>query len=954
MTPNPHSQPLGSPMRKRRGTSLYLSVLLALSSGACFAQAQSTQTPAPKPEEAVVELDKVVVSGIRSSMTKAIDYKRESMQMVDSIVAEDIGKFPDNNVVEALQRVSGVQVTNRGSGEVATVSIRGLDDITTTINGMNIFTASGRSVALADIPASLLSRVDVYKTRSADLIETGIAGQIDIRTHRPFDFKGSKIVLAARGIMQEQNEKIGPNLSALFSKTWNTSAGKFGALIDVSMAETKYRDQSVTAGAMVPFMTNNPAPGWTPYERIFLTDGRVTENPIWQAGLEAGLPFAANSTLAINGVQTPYVLSRDAIFASDFTGTRKRPAVNVSMQFAPNENSEYTFEAFYNGYRNDSFNNLLFSFVDWWGALSSNPSADVTLYPGTNIVKSRKNVGFPYGFMSGDLTTGKTDSYIYSLGGKWTIGDKLKLKADASYQKSDFNQDFIAMRTERVARSIDVDFNAGDNIPAFKFGDDTTTSAVDESDLTDASQWTIAQLYDNGIMRKGDAITLSADGEYNAGWKFFDKIKFGVRYDDRMASEGSRTQDTGVLGQKLSDYPELQHVNSGFFDGRSDVPSSWVVANGYTLRDNADHYRSIYKSTIAPNLKLSDTLAIHENFKVQEATSSAYLMTNFKTFIGNRKLDGQMGFRYVGVSTDMDFTDINTNVKSSASASTDKMLPSASLRFGITDDLYLRASYGETLRRPGFASLNPNITYVKDVTNIGYGTASGGNPNLKPTQSKNYDLSLEYFFGKASAVYATAFKREIEGFVTDYRRRITYENYDYILTQPDNASNGELTGYEFGLVYFPDNLPSLLQGLGVQASYTMLDSSQDIPITNSAGVVTGTDTTPMFGVSDSSYSVVLAYERKKFSARLSYVWRKDFLNNYEAAQFANPLGIYRNPEKSMDFQLSYQVNKNMVVTFDATNLTDEIYQSYYEYPSTHNFGSSIYSRTFALGVRYSF
>ena len=113
-------------------------------------------------------------------------------------------------------------------------------------------------------------------------------------------------------------------------------------------------------------------------------------------------------------------------------------------------------------------------------------------------------------------------------------------------------------------------------------------------------------------------------------------------------------------------------------------------------------------------------------------------------------------------------------------------------------------------------------------------------------------------------------------------------------------------------------------------------------------------TSPMFGISDSSYSVVLAYERNRFSARASYVWRDDFLHHYEAALFANPLGVYFNAESSLDFQLSYDAAENWTVTFDATNLTNELYQSYYQYPSTHNFGTGLYSRTFALGLRYRF
>lgn len=953
MTPNLHRFPAGLPVPARPAAGLTAAaLLLALSLGSGLAQAQTTPAPA---DESVVQLDEFVVTGsFRESMAKALEIKRAAPQIVDSIVAEDIGKFPDNNVVEALQRVSGVQVTDRGGGEVSTVSIRGLNDVTTTVNGRNIFTASGRAVALADIPASLLHRVDVFKTRSSDLIESGIAGVIDIRTNRPFDFDGAKMVLAARGIYQDKAGSFDPNLSALFSNTWKTDAGKFGALINVSYAETDYRDQSITAGAMVPFTTDTPPAGWGPYERIFLTDGRVAENPIWQPGLEAGLPFAAGSTLKFNGQAVPYVLSRDAVFASDFTGHRERPAVNVSLQFAPDDTSEYTFEAFYNGYRNDGFNSLLFSFVDWWGSLGANPAANIELYPGTNIVKSRQDVGFPYGFMSGDLTTSQTDSTMLALGGKWEIGDNLRLKADLSYQNSTFDQQFFAMRTDHVHRSISVDFNAHNGIPAFSFGDDTATPNVDESDLTTASLWNIAQLYDNAIYRDGDAVSLTLDGDYDTTWEFMKHLKFGVRYDDRGASEGERTQDAPGLGQNLSNYPELQYVNHGFFDGRSDVPTSWVVADGYYIRSHADEIRNLYKSTVAPGLKTGSQLVMQETFNVDEATTAAYISGDFSALVGDRKLDGQVGLRYVNVSTDMGFTNLNTLAQTTASASTARLLPSLMVRYALTNDLRLRFSYGETLRRPGFAQLNPNINYVEDVTNIGYGTATGGNPNLAPTESKNFDLGLEWYFGDASAVYATAFKRKIDGFVVDFRKRVTFEGYDYILTQPDNASNGELTGFELGVVYFPKGLPGLLDGIGVQASFTSLDSSQDIPITDSTGNVVGSDTTPLFGVSDTSYSVVLAYERPRFSARLSYVWRQDFLNNYEAALFANPLGVYRKPETSMDLQLSYKVNDGLTLTLDATNLTDEVYQSYYEYPNTDNFGSSIYSRTIAVGARYSF
>jgi TonB-dependent receptor len=939
----------------RRSRFVSASIAIALAAGSStpmLAQAESTTAASRSDQPVILDKYTVVTSGIRASLMQALEIKRESVQIVDSIVSEDIGKFPDNNLVESLQRMTGIQVTNRGAGEIGIVAIRGLTDINTTLNGQNMFVSSGQAMALQDIPTTLLARVDVYKTRSADLIENGIAGSVDVRTHRPFDFAGRRVALSARGIYQEQRDKIGPNYSALFSDRWNTAnGGKFGALINVSYAETPYRDQNVTAGAQVPFVTGAGAVTggvtWVPWERIFPTRDGVAENPIWQAGLEEGLPTAPGSALQINGVSVPYVLSRDAIFQNDFTGTRKRPAANVALQWAPSEDAEYTFEAFYFGYDNTSFNNLFFSFVDWWGG----PHGNVELYPGTNIVRSRSYTPAVYGFTSGDATDSHTDTFNYTLSGRWTIGDALRLRSALTYQTSEFETEFFAMRADRVHPAISVDFNTGHGVPAFHFIDDPAT-ATNESDMTQASLWNVAQLYDNGDRDEGSATTWTLDGDYTPKWNFLSSLRFGLRYDDREASEAERRQDSPGLGRPLTEFPELWHVNSDFFDGRSSVPSSWIVPNGLAIFNDADKYRQLYGRTKLP---------LVENFNVNEKNLSAYLRGDFKTFVGTHRLDGQVGARYVNVKTDMAFG------AGSASAKKTKVLPSGSLRFQITPDLIARVSYAETLRRPNFAQLNPNISYVRDVTNIGYGTASGGNPNLRPTESKNYDLALEYYFGsnergRANAVYATLFRREIDGFVVDFRRRVTATApgdtapYDYILSQPDNASNGELEGYEVGVVYFPDNLPDFLRGFGVQASYTALDSSQDIPVTDSQGKVTGTLNRPIFGVSDSSYSVTLAYERSKLSGRLSYVWREAFLFDYEAALFANPLPRYRRPESSLDFQLSYRVTDRLSLTFDGTNLLGELYQSYYgeNGATVHNFGTSLYSRTFAVGARYTF
>lgn len=893
----------------------------------------AAQTTTPQTDE----LEEVIVTGVRESLVQGLENKRAATQVVESIVAEDIGKLPDNNVVEALQRIAGIQVTNRGGGEADAIVIRGLNDTTTTWNGRNVFTANSRQLALQDIPANLVSRIDVYKTRAADQLETGLAGQIDVATRRPFDLPDFQMSLNARAEQQEQREQLDPNVSFLASNVWETDTGKFGAMGNVSYRRTRYRDQSVTAGALVPFATAAGGPNLGPLERIFSG---------WQTGLDAGLPSAPGSTLNLGGTNVPYLLSRDALFASDFEGDRERPAANIALQWAPNETSEYTFEAFYQGYREEMFNNLHFTFADWWGSLGPNPASTITLYPGTNLIKTR-TVGAPFGFNSGDSTEQKTDTFVYALNGKWEIGDRLTLVADLSLQDSEFETDFIAVRTERVPQSITVDFNAGNGIPSWHFNND--------AEMLDPNSWTVGGLFQNKARQEGGAQTLQLDGDYELGDGLFRMLSFGVRYDDRDAELFSaRPAPEPFLGRNMSTLPAgMITTNRGFMDGEADVPTAWAVVNGYYVNDNAAEVRALFGVPTGGPVLL-------RAFDVQEQTSSAYVQADLE--IG--KLLGQIGVRYVSVDTDMDFVNVITSDASSASKSVNDLLPSLTLRYAVTDDLTVRFNYGETLRRPAFADLNSNFALVGDLTQVGYGTGTGGNPDLEAATSKNYDLTVEWYFAPDSAVYATGFRREIDGLVVPLTRRITIPNTglntsQFVVTQPVNASDGTLDGIELGFVYFPDYLPGFLRGLGATGSFTKLDSEQTIPLTNTAGEIIGEDKSEFFGVSDTSYNLTLAYDRAGLGARLSYVWRDDSINRNEARIFANPIGIWRAAEESLDLQVSYDVNEHLAFSFDAVNLTEELQQEYYAFgdaggPTTMNFGNVLISRQFAFGVRYRY
>ena len=214
--------------------------------------------------------------------------------------------------------------------------------------------------------------------------------------------------------------------------------GQFGALLNVSYAQTRYRDQSVTAGALVPFATvDDPAAGsgrcggqlreHATQQSELDTARTHLQRPIavywarrrsiWQAGSTRPAAGRRARRLRLHGVDYPYLLARDALFASDFQGDRERPAANVALQWAPNDTSEYTFESFYQGYREEMFNNLHFTFADWWGR--PRPGSRLDHHDVSGHEPHQDARGFPFGFNSGDSTRADTDSYVYALNGKW-------------------------------------------------------------------------------------------------------------------------------------------------------------------------------------------------------------------------------------------------------------------------------------------------------------------------------------------------------------------------------------------------------------------------------------------------------------------------------------------------------------------------------------------------------
>ena len=450
--PEPKGQEEWEGMLKESKNSVSVLALLFGALAAAPAHAQTDQ-----------QIETVVVTGVRASVQSAQTLKKNSSQIADSIVAEDIGKLPDNNVIEALQHVSGVQVS-RNAAEANQLLIRGLPDVATLLNGREIFTSTGRYVSLQDIPAELLQRVDVHKSAQPTDLEGGIAGLIDVRLHRPFDFDGLEIAGGVRAIDSSLSDHIDPSASLLISDRWNTSIGEIGVLFDVNYSKRHYKqeilDNYISSQSISP-VAGSTGTGGIAY--IPLTEG-----------------------------------------AQSILGRRERLATDLSLQWRPNSKLEVYAELFYTRYRNPNSDDF-FVGLPWIGA----DNTTATVFPGTNEVKT-VNAGW-YDLTSDQSYRAKTDTYQFATGATWT-GDSVTLSTELDYTDSRFAQ---------TGYILDTHYNPGAPpayVADFNYkGTGTPYMNVPTAALTDPTNMVWRQWYDQWVKQTGNEIDWRADITYETG-----------------------------------------------------------------------------------------------------------------------------------------------------------------------------------------------------------------------------------------------------------------------------------------------------------------------------------------------------------------------------------------------------------------------------------------------------
>ena len=860
-----------------------ISIASLLLAGQAFAQdAAAAPQEAPADDTAAI-----VVTGVRASLSSAQSIKRNSDVIVDSIVAEDIGKLPDRNVAEALQRIPGIQV-QRQYGEGSSVAIRGLTQVRTELNGRDIFTASGANqLSLEDIPSELLAGIDVYKNPSADLIEDQLSGTINFRTRKPFDFDGFKAAATLTQSHFDLVDKFKPSASLLLSDRWETGIGEIGILASVSYQKTAFRQDTISTE---PFYTLDPS---------VAADAAVLET-LGRTGQTTTLPHGT-------GIGEVY-------------GDRRRLGTDIAVQWRPSDTLEVTAEVFRSDFK-FRFDDYSFFAYTSTNAIVPQPGAPFT-YADNGDFQSGTFIDLPIGNNT-SAQTRRSKTTDYSLNLKWKATPNLTISADGQYVDATTKNLRSIFGLNGTADTLYQDISG--SVPVVNIGSSTG--------LTNVATYNSAFYLDNLNESKASDKTARLDAEYRFDAGILSSIKAGLRYADRR----NKTIDTGYRYTGLSAIPtELETVDlSDFFRGDADLFGDIIAFNRGIIR-NYGQTLDVLGIDGPPAYVQSGTN------QQRQKTYTGYATAFFRT----DPVDGNIGVRVV--RTDLDVSgyyqqtpiviDENGNETNgptvfnpiAVSQSYTSVLPSLNLRVHLTDNLQFRFAAAKNISRPSFLQLNPSLTITEpgSAQQDQVHTASGGNPYLKPMKSDNLDASLEWYFSRTGSLTAAAFYKRIKNYIQTAvaTRTVTFDNgnsYDYEVTSYNNVATGKVKGFELAYQQFFDFLPGPLSGLGMQANFTYVDSQAPSPAT--AGPVTNV---PLELLSKYNYNLVGIYEQGGVSARVAYNWRSKYVVT-TAGNGTGNLPIFNEPFGQLDASISYDVTPEFTLTLDGVNLTNTRRATYF-------------------------
>lgn len=923
--------------------AMTLSALLAQSQVAAQ-QANNAAATTDRPGE----LQEVVVTGIRAGLRTAVEVKREAIQVVDAISAEDIGDFPDKNMSEALQRITGVQIS-RQDGEGRGVSIRGADPGLNRVelNGVTVLSetvAGGRDVDFRDLPVEFVNRLEVIKSATPDMTEGGVGGTVRIVTRRPFDSTEPYLAASAQGVYSNLAETYDPKFALIGSRTFRDDT--LGVLLGATYEKRHlFSNNARTTGwQRRPTVTTGPnaAPGRS-------TDVNLDGNADW-------IPD----------------LPRDIIDRRE----TKRPSFLGIFEWRPTDATTLYAEGTY-AKAKEEVSSMFLQLAANAGLIDY---ANTRLGPDNNTVEHielTSSAAFPmdlaYRNINGSL---ERKQYTSALGGKWGT-DTLKIDGRLTYAGTDVQNDEKNSTATifGVPRAI-VDYTGGQRAPNMSFPFDVTTG----------------QLVNNlaAVFNPRTNTQEEKSAQFNVEWlpqsSWFTSLKGGMDVREltmdsllfsRTIQLTSRTPlpnnanagATTTVSVPQSVIQNIIDANSGMndiaffktgelgFDGgvrfwndnRDATYNATIAASGLTLDPYGPNPNPLTNGTSQNYL---DTWA------VEEKTRAAYVQGSFGFEELPVPIKGALGVRYV--DTDTNATGFN-RVQTSPTAvsfpveSRDggykRWLPSLNLRFDLSDQFVGRLTAGKVLARP-----NPNQLAFRRTLDAAINfTGSRGNPDLQPFEATQYDVGLEWYFSEDGFASVTAFRKEISQFIQNITTDVipdTDEPCDFLtaprgtcfhMTRPVNGDDEvNINGVEAGVQYAFTFLPQPWDGFGGLANITyQKDKGYSQP-----NVPLGVTLTTFPGLSRTSYNASLYYENQRFSVRASYNWREDWLIT---ASGRGGLPEYNEDFGSLDASATFNITPDITVFLEGINLTDEV--RFENNTDIRRIGNETYGSRYFLGVR---
>ncbi len=907
----------------------------AVAASLLFLHGWSTAALSAEPSE----LEEVVVTGIRAGLRSSLEVKRESITVVDAISAEDIGDFPDKNLGEALQRITGVQIS-RQDGEGRGVSIRGAEPglNRVEINGvtaLSLTVGGGRDVDFRDLPVEFVSRLEVLKSSTPEMTEGGIGGTVRVITRRPLDSSEPYLAGSTQMVYSDLAREYDPKLAIIGSRTFfNSTLGILGA----ATYEERHLDSH-----------NARTTGW-----------------LRRAPAASGAGATPGRGTDVNGDGTLDWIPEIPRYGLDRRET-KRPAFLGIVEWAPTDAMKLFAEGTY-AKAKEQVSSMYMQLGAATGLIDYAHSVvgpDNTVTHLEVIPSAQFPTELAYRNINGSL---EREQYTAAIGGKWDLGS-FKLDGRVTYASAEVQNDEKNSTATifGLPRAI-IDYNNGQRAPNFTFpGIDTTTADAVNN---------LAAVF-NPRTNSQDETSAQFNVEYQPASRWLTSIKTGaevrkltmdsllfqrtIQLTSRTGIASSGSTITVPVSQSV--IQDIINANSGVNDVRFFATGDMGFGGGVRYwNDNGD---ATYNATIAasglgnidpyarnPNAGTNNSFQnFLDTWEVEEKTNAAYLQGSFKFDELAIPISGTLGVRYVDTETmSSGFNRINQGggVVSFPRASSDggysKWLPSLNLRFDLTEDLLGRMTAGKVLARP-----NPSqLALRRTLDSVGF-TGSRGNPNLKPYEATQYDLGLEWYFAKDGFVSATAFRKEISQFVVN--TSVSEEadgspgdgsGNEYTVTIPVNGGDDvTINGIEAGAQYAFDFLPGPFNGFGALANVTYQKDEGFKGI----NIITR-EVLPFPGLSRLSYNYSLYFENERFGARASYNWREKWLitpsGRGALAEFNEDFG-------SLDASVSFNILPELTVFLEAINLLND--QRIENNTSLRRIANETYGSRYFLGVR---